>query len=84
METTAHWRLTLEVNVNKNASQPEFPRCMNPDETSSLSLGAILDVFAFDIENHPERLIALRQPLLDRIAEFVGDMDVDLGAPLDH
>jgi len=57
---------------------------MNPDETSSLSLGAILDVFAFDIENHPERLIALRQPLLDRIAEFVGDMDVDLGAPLDH
>ncbi len=45
-------------------------------------LGQFLDFLARDIASHPERLQAIDDNLLSRIHSLVGDMDVDLEAPL--
>ena len=46
------------------------------------ALGAFLDLIEADIKSHPERLKAFDGGLRDRLSALVGDMDVDLDAPL--
>lgn len=46
------------------------------------ALGAFLDFIEADIAAHPERLKAYDGALHDRLRMLVGDVDVDLGAPL--
>ena len=46
------------------------------------ALGAFLDFVEADIKAHPERLRAFDGALHDRLKALVGDMDVDLDAPL--
>lgn len=53
-------------------------RAQEPDP----ALGAFLDLIEADIKAHPERLKALDGALHDRLAALVGDIDVDLDAPL--
>lgn len=45
-------------------------------------LGQFLDFLADDIANHPERLQAVDQGLVQRLQSLVGDVSVDLDAPL--
>lgn len=45
-------------------------------------LGQFLDFLARDIASHPERLQPIDDDLLSRIHSLVGDMDIDLDAPL--
>ncbi len=46
------------------------------------ALGAFLDFIEADIAAHPERLKAYDGALHDRLRMLVGDVDIDLGAPL--
>ena len=52
-----------------------------PDEADP-ALGAFLSLIEADIKSHPERLQPLDKSLYDRINMLVGDMDVDIDAPL--
>ncbi|WP_288397309.1 MULTISPECIES: type II toxin-antitoxin system PrlF family antitoxin [Sulfitobacter] len=45
-------------------------------------LGAVLDYVEADIKAHPDRIRAFDGALHDRVAAQVGDVDVDLDAPL--
>lgn len=47
------------------------------------ALGAFLDLLETDIREHPERLQTLDGGLLARAEALVGDIEVDLDAPLD-
>jgi antitoxin PrlF len=46
------------------------------------ALGAFLDFVEADIKAHPERVRAFDGALHDRLAALVGNVDVDLDAPL--
>lgn len=46
-------------------------------------IGAFLAFMANDMEAHPERIRALDPSLRGRMAELVGDIDIDLDQPLD-
>lgn len=46
------------------------------------ALGAFLDLLEADVRAHPERLKAFDGSLRDRLAALVGDVQVDLDAPL--
>lgn len=46
------------------------------------ALGAFLDFVEADIKAHPDRIRAFDGALHDRLAALVGDVDVDLDAPL--
>ena len=46
------------------------------------ALGAFLDFLAADVKARPERLKALDGALRDRLEALVGDVEVDLEAPL--
>jgi len=45
-------------------------------------LGLFLEFLAADMAQNPERLQALDTGLAERIDELVGDIDIDLNAPL--
>lgn len=45
-------------------------------------LGAFLDFVEADIKAHPDRIRAFDEALHDRLAALVGDVEVDLDAPL--
>ena len=45
-------------------------------------IDGFLAVLAEDMANHPERLAAVDESLLDRIRPLVGDVSLDLDAPL--
>ena len=45
-------------------------------------VGPFLDLIDADIKKHPERVKPLNGALLDRAAELVNDIDVDLDMPL--
>jgi antitoxin PrlF len=51
-------------------------------EENDPALGAFLDFVEADIKAHPARLQAFDGALYDRLKSFVGDIDVDLDAPL--
>jgi len=51
-------------------------------EEGDPALGAFLDFLEADVKAHPERLRALDGALHDRMKALVGDVDVDLDAPL--
>ncbi len=51
-------------------------------ETGDPALGAFLDFIEADIKAHPERLRVFEGGLHNRLKALVGDMDVDLDAPL--
>ncbi|MFU8832149.1 MAG: type II toxin-antitoxin system PrlF family antitoxin [Wenzhouxiangella sp.] len=51
-------------------------------ETDDPALGRFLDFLAADISRHPEHLKALDTGLAQRIEGLVGDIEVDLNAPL--
>jgi len=46
------------------------------------ALGSFLDFLEADVKAHPERLKAFDGPLHDRLEALVGDVHVDLEAPL--
>lgn len=66
--------------------------CIEPDgrvyiepvrtEEGDPALAAFLDFVEADIKAHPERLRAFDGELLTRLKAVVGDIDVDLDAPL--
>ena len=47
------------------------------------ALDSFLTFLANDIEQNPQRLKAVTPALVSRIQELVGDIDIDLDAPLD-
>ena len=47
------------------------------------ALDSFLTFLANDIERNPQRLKAVTPELVSRIQELVGDIDIDLEAPLD-
>ncbi len=49
---------------------------------SDPALGAFLDLIEADIQNHPSRLQAFDGELKGRLEKLVGDVEVDLDAPL--
>lgn len=51
-------------------------------ESDDPVLGQFLGFLAQDIGSHPERLQAFDVSLADRIQSLVGDLEVDLDAPL--
>ena len=51
-------------------------------ESPDPALGAFLDLLEADIQAHPERLAAFDGALHDRLKALVGDVEVDLDAPL--
>jgi len=51
-------------------------------EDADPALGAFLDFIEADIANHPDRLRAFDGALHDRLAALVGDVEIDLDAPL--
>jgi antitoxin PrlF len=53
-----------------------------PKGDADPALGAFLDLIEADIKSHPDRLNAFGGGLRDRLAALVGDVDVDLDAPL--
>lgn len=52
------------------------------EEDDDPALGAFLDFVEADIKAHPERLRAFDGALHDRLKALVGQVDVDLDAPL--
>ena len=52
------------------------------DEQDDPVLGGFLEFLAHDIANHPERLQSLDANFVKRLDDLVGDVDVDLDAPL--
>lgn len=56
-------------------------RAVPPDETDPV-LDQFLSFLAVDIARHPERISAVDTALLARIDALVGQVDVDLDAPL--
>ncbi len=52
------------------------------DEQHDPVLGAFLEFLAHDIANNPERLQSLDASFVKRMDDLVGDVDVDLEAPL--
>lgn len=52
-------------------------------EESDPALGSFLTFLANDIQDNPQRLKAATPELANRIQSLVGDIDVDLDAPLD-
>lgn len=51
-------------------------------EEGDAALGAFLDFVEADIKAHPEHIRAFEGVLHDRLAALVGDIDIDLDAPL--
>ncbi|MFQ6552729.1 type II toxin-antitoxin system PrlF family antitoxin [Aestuariibius insulae] len=51
-------------------------------DESDPAVGAFLDFLEADITAHPERVRAFDGALHDRLQALVGDIDVDLDAPL--
>lgn len=51
-------------------------------EGADPALGAFLDLLEADVRAHPERLKAFDGALHDRLKALVGDVQVDLDAPL--
>jgi antitoxin PrlF len=47
------------------------------------AIAAFLAFLEKDIREHPERLVPLTQELLDESYRIVGDIDIDLDAPLE-
>jgi antitoxin PrlF len=54
----------------------------NRPEDADPMLGQFLSFLASDIAEHPERLQAVNAGLVQRLQLLVGDVVVDLGAPL--
>ena len=52
------------------------------DEQDDPVLGGFLEFLAHDIAHHPERLQSLDANFVKRLDDLVGDVDVDLDAPL--
>lgn len=55
---------------------------VSQDSEDDPVLGAFLGFLAHDIATHPERLQAFDANLLNRLNALVGDVEVDLDAPL--
>ena len=92
---TARFQTTVPSGVRKRLNLQKGDRiCFTLDENGRVyvepapkndadpALGAFLDLIEADLQSHPERLGALGGGLRDRLAALVGDLDVDLDAPL--
>ena len=76
-----------------DAAHEDLHRTTQPDGNVLLSradqdepdpaLDSFLTFLANDIEQNPQRLKAVTPELVSRIQELVGDIDIDLDAPLD-
>lgn len=92
---TARFQTTVPRGVRKRLNLQKGDRiCFTLDEDGRVyvepaqtdgadpALGAFLDLIEADVQSHPERLGAFGGGLHDRLAALVGDVDVDLDAPL--
>jgi antitoxin PrlF len=57
-------------------------RAAQPETNEDPVLGRFLAFLAQDIANHPEQVRAIDNGLVGRIQSLVGDIEVDLDAPL--
>lgn len=53
------------------------------DEAEDPVIAKFLEFLARDIERNPQNLVPLTQELLDESYDLVGDIDIDMDAPLD-
>jgi len=92
---TARFQTTVPSGVRKRLNLQKGDRiCFMLDEDGRVylepahqpdtdpSLGAFLDLLEADVQSHPDRLAAFGGGLRDRLAALVGDVNVDLDAPL--
>ena len=71
---TDRYQTTVPAGVRKQLK-------LGSDEDDP-ALGAFLDFVEADIKAHPDRIRAFDGALHGRLAALVGDVDVDLDAPL--
>ena len=92
---TARFQTTVPSGVRKRLNlQKGDQLCFTLDENGRVylepvakddadpSLGAFLDLIEADMKAHPERLAGFGGGLRDRLTALVGDVSVDLEAPL--
>jgi antitoxin PrlF len=92
---TARYQTTVPTGVRRQlklGKGDQIRYCTEPSgrvyieavraEGGDPALGAFLDFIEADIRAHPERLRAFDAALHDRLKALVGDLDVDLDAPL--
>ena len=89
-QTTVPDAVRKALNLNK---REKIRYTIRPDGDVLLSradknepdpvLGSFLTFLANDIQNNPQRLQAATPELASRIHTLVGDLDVDMDAPLD-
>lgn len=70
----------LHYSIRPNG-EVVLSRMPKQDEADPV-LGRFLDFLADDITSHPERIQAIDAALVERIRSLVGNVDVDLDAPL--
>ena len=70
----------IEYSLNGNGKVVLSRACS--DEQDDPVLNCFLEFLAHDIANNPERLQSLDASFVERLNDLVGDVDVDLDAPL--
>jgi antitoxin PrlF len=70
----------IEYSLNGNGKVVLSRACS--DEQDDPVLSCFLEFLAHDIANNPERLQSLDASFVERLNDLVGDVDVDLDAPL--
>ncbi len=73
-------KVMFTVNSSGSVSLAKF----EPETHRDPVIASFLDFLARDIESHPEKLVPLTPDFLRKMEDLVGDMDVDLDAPLDE
>jgi antitoxin PrlF len=71
----------IQYTIRPNG-QVVLSRVTKAAEQDDPVLGVFLNFLAHDIANHPERLQAIDAGLVERIHALVGEVEVDLDAPL--
>lgn len=89
-QTTVPAAIRKMLGVQKGAivfkGMPDGTVIIVPKQAEDEEDPAIAKFLAFlarDIEQNPQNLVPLTQEMLDEIDDLVGDMDIDLDAPLE-
>ena len=92
---TDRYQTTMPASVRKHlklGKGDQIRYCTEPSgrvdfeparaDEGDAALGALLDIVEADVKAHPNRIRAFDGASHDRLAALVGDVDVDLDAPL--